>query len=313
MNLLSRFSLSGLALGALAACGPSAPGDGATGKPAVVATTTMIADMVRQIGGEDITLTALMGPGVDPHLYKPSAEDAQKLGTAKAIFYNGLMLEGRMSELLDRLAGQGREVHAVTAKLTEAELIQPEGAAHADPHVWGDAQLWAKCLEPVVEGLSRVLPEKAAVFAERGQKWKTATLALHDWAKAEAAKIPAERHVLITSHDAFNYFGRAYGFQVVGVQGISTVSEAGLADVAKTVDFIKAKGVKAIFVESSVPHATIERISKDSGAKIGGELFSDALGTPGDSILIDGTSYDRGTYDGMLRSNVHSITTALHE
>ena len=119
--------------------------------------------------------------------------------------------------------------------------------------------------------------------------------------------------MLITSHDAFNYFGRAYGFQVVGVQGISTVSEAGLADVAKTVDFIKAKGVKAIFVESSVPHATIERISKDSGAKIGGVLFSDALGTPGDSILIDGTSYDRGTYDGMLRSNVHSITTALHE
>jgi manganese/zinc/iron transport system substrate-binding protein len=273
----------------------------------------MIADMVRQIGGDDIALTALMGPGVDPHLYKPSAEDTQKLGTAKAIFYNGLMLEGRMSEQLDHLATQGREVHAVTAKLGETEIIHPEGAAHADPHVWGDAQLWAKCLEPVVEGLSRVLPEKAAVFAERGQKWKTATLALHEWAKAEAAKIPAERRVLITSHDAFNYFGRAYGFQVVGVQGISTVSEAGLADVAKTVDFIKAKQVKAIFVESSVPHATIERISKDSGAKIGGELFSDALGTPGDSISIEGTTYDRGTYEGMLRSNVHSIITALHE
>lgn len=287
-----------MALLGLCACGPSPATGDTSGKPSVVATTTMIADMVRQIGGDDIALTALMGPGVDPHLYKPSAEDAQKLGTAKAIFYNGLMLEGRMSELLDRLAAQGREVHAVTAKLGEADLIHPEGAAHADPHVWGDAQLWAKCLEPVVEGLSRVLPEKAGVFAQRGLQWKASTLALHDWAKAEAAKIPVERRVLITSHDAFNYFGRAYGFQVVGVQGISTVSEAGLADVAKTVDFIKSKQVKAIFVESSVPHATIERIAKDSGAKIGGELFSDALGA--------GQSYEQ-----MLRFNVNTIVEAL--
>lgn len=282
----------------LSACDPG-PATGDThGKPSVVATTTMIVDMVRTIGGDDIALTALMGPGVDPHLYKPSAEDAQKLGTAKAIFYNGLMLEGRMSELLDRLAVQGREVHAVTAKLGEADLIYPQGTAHADPHVWGDAQLWSECLEPVVEGLSRVLPEKAAVFAERGQKWKMATLALHDWAKAQAAQIPAERRVLITSHDAFNYFGRAYGFQVVGVQGISTVSEAGLADVAKTVDFIKSRQVKAIFVESSVPHATIERIAKDSGAKIGGELFSDALGAG-------------QTYEQMLHFNVSTTVEAL--
>lgn len=287
-----------MALLGLSACGPGPATGDTSGKPSVVATTTMIADMVRQIGGDDIALTALMGPGVDPHLYKPSAEDAQKLGTAKAIFYNGLMLEGRMSELLDRLAAQGREVHAVTSKLGEADLIHPEGAAHADPHVWGDAQLWAKCLEPVVEGLSRVLPEKAGVFAQRGLQWKASTLALHDWAKAEAAKIPVERRVLITSHDAFNYFGRAYGFQVVGVQGISTVSEAGLADVAKTVDFIKSKQVKAIFVESSVPHATIERIAKDSGAKIGGELFSDALGAG-------------QTYEQMLRFNVNTIVEAL--
>jgi len=282
----------------LMACSPSSPPGHSTGKPSVVATTTMIADMVRQIGGEDIDLTALMGPGVDPHLYKPSAEDAQKLGTANVIFYNGLMLEGRMSELLDRLAAQGREVHALTVKLGEAERIHPEGAAHADPHVWGDAQIWAKCVEPVVTGLSRILPAKAGIFADRGQKWKTATLALHEWAKAEAAKIPEESRILITSHDAFNYFGRAYGFQVVGVQGISTVSEAGLADVAKTVDFIKSKKVKAIFVESSVPHATIERIAKDSGAKVGGELYSDALGAG-------------QTYEQMLRFNVSTIVENL--
>lgn len=286
------------ALLGLSACDPGHTTVGTSGKPSVVATTTMIADMVREIGGDDIVLTALMGPGVDPHLYKPSAEDAQKLTTAKAIFYNGLMLEGRMSELLDRLAAQGREVHAVTAKLGESDLIHPEGATHADPHVWGDAQLWSNCLEPVVNSLSRVLPEKASVFAQRGLQWRASTIRLHDWAKAEAAKIPAERRVLITSHDAFNYFGRAYGFQVVGVQGISTVSEAGLADVAKTVDFIKSKQVKAIFVESSVPHATIERIARDSGAKIGGELFSDALGAG-------------QTYEQMLRENVSTIVEAL--
>jgi manganese/zinc/iron transport system substrate-binding protein len=283
------------------------------GKPLVVATTTMIADMVQEIGGEDIELAALMGPGVDPHLYKPSAEDAQKLGTAKAIFYNGLMLEGRMSELLDRLAAQGRAVHAVTSKMPAASLLQSDdGSHHPDPHVWGDAKLWTSAIEVVVEGLGAVIPGKKAVFAERGSRLKADYLALHEWALAESAKISAERRILITSHDAFNYFGRAYGFQVVGVQGISTVSEAGLADVAKTVDFIKSKQVKAIFVESSVPHATIERIAKDSGAQIGGELFSDALGTPGETVVIDGQSYDCGTYPGMLRSNVSSIVKALN-
>ncbi|MBL9133818.1 MAG: zinc ABC transporter substrate-binding protein [Verrucomicrobiaceae bacterium] len=301
-----------LALLAFTGCGEREISASASGRPLVVATTTMIADMVRDIGGEDIEVAALMGPGVDPHLYKATAEDAQKLGTAKVIFYNGLMLEGRMSELLDRLAAQGRAVHAVTSKMPAASLLQSDdGSHHPDPHVWGDAKLWASSIEVVVEGLGAVIPEKKSAFAERGAKLKTDYLALHDWALAESAKIPAERRILITSHDAFNYFGRAYGFQVVGVQGISTVSEAGLADVAKTVDFIKEKGVKAIFVESSVPHATIERIAKDSGAKIGGELFSDALGTPGEKVEINGQSYDCGTYVGMLRSNVSSVVKAL--
>jgi manganese/zinc/iron transport system substrate-binding protein len=303
-----------LALAPLAftGCGERKGGASASGKPLIVATTTMIADMVRGIGGEDIEVAALMGPGVDPHLYKASADDAQKLGTAKVIFYNGLMLEGRMSELLDRLAAQGRAVHAVTSKMPAASLLQSDdGSSHPDPHVWGDAKLWSSSIEIVVEGLAAVIPDKKTVFAERGAKLQAEYLALHEWALAESSKIPAESRILITSHDAFNYFGRAYGFQVVGVQGISTVSEAGLADVAKTVDFIKAKAVKAIFVESSVPHATIERIAKDSGAKIGGELFSDALGTPGEKVEIDGQSYDCGTYVGMLRSNVSSVVKAL--
>lgn len=303
-------ALLGLSL-PLAGCKPSAP-PSSTGKPVVVATTTMIADMVRDIGGEDIEVTALMGPGVDPHLFKASAEDALKLRQASVIFYNGLMLEGRMSDMLDRLRDDGRAVYAVTQKLAHDELLQSDdGTNHPDPHVWGDAGLWTRCVDVVIEGLAKALPEKADGIAARGAKVKAGYAELHEWSKAAAASLPAESRVLITSHDAFNYFGRAYGFKVVGVQGISTVSEAGLADVAKTVDFIKANKVRAIFVESSVPHATIERIAQDSGAKIGGELFSDALGTPGDTFDLDGAKYDRGTYIGMLKSNVHTIITAL--
>jgi len=306
----SLASLLGLAV-ALSGCKPT-PTPEHTGTPAVVATTTMIADMVREVGGDDITVTALMGPGVDPHLYKASAEDALKLRQAGVIFYNGLMLEGRMSDMLDGLRTDGRAVYAVTQKLGHDELLQSDdGTNHPDPHVWGDAALWTRCVDVVIEGLTKALPEKAAAVTERGAKVKASYTALHEWSKAEVEKLPAESRILITSHDAFNYFGRAYGFKVVGVQGISTVSEAGLADVAKTVDFIKTDKVRAIFVESSVPHATIERIAQDSGAKIGGELFSDALGTPGDTFELSGVKYDRGTYVGMLTSNVHTITTAL--
>lgn len=309
-HFIPLLALLGLSL-PLAGCKPSAPSS-STGKPMVVATTTMIADMVRDIGGEDIEVTALMGPGVDPHLFKASAEDALKLRQASVIFYNGLMLEGRMSDMLDRLRDDGRAVYAVTQKLAHDELLQSDdGTNHPDPHVWGDAGLWTRCVDVVIEGLAKALPEKADGIAARGAKVKAGYAELHEWSKAAAASLPAESRVLITSHDAFNYFGRAYGFKVVGVQGISTVSEAGLADVAKTVDFIKTNKVRAIFVESSVPHATIERIAQDSGVKIGGELFSDALGTPGDTFELDGVTYDRGTYIGMLKSNVHTIITAL--
>lgn len=309
----STFLISLLAVGGVGLLGGCKPAPTvAGGNTTVVATTTMIADMVKAVGGDDVTVVALMGAGVDPHLYKASAADAVKLRQAAAVFYNGLMLEGRMSEMLDRLSQEGRAAWAVTARLAKEELLQSDDSGHhPDPHVWGDAGLWTRCVDVVIEGLSQAFPDKAAHFAERGAQVKAEYTALDAWVKAEVAKLPAEGRVLITSHDAFNYFGRAYGFKVVGVQGISTVSEAGLADVAKTVDFIKTQHVKAIFVESSVPHATIERISQDSGAKIGGELFSDALGTPGEFVEIAGQRVDQGTYVGMLKSNVHTITTAL--
>jgi manganese/zinc/iron transport system substrate-binding protein len=308
-----RSFLSGLAFAAgliLASCDSSKPAAPPDGKLPVVTTTTMITDMVKDIGGDHVRLMPLMGPGVDPHLYKPSADDARKLHEAKVVFYNGLMLEGRMGELFEKSKREGKAVHELGAAVNKANR-KDAGDGHPDPHIWGDPRLWTLCIEVVVRGLSDADPGHAADYAKRGEETKGRYMALYEWCQQRVAQLPPAARVLITSHDAFNYFGEAFGFKVVGVQGISTVSEAGLADVAKTVDFIKANQVKAIFVESSVPHATIERISKDSGARIGGELFSDALGTPGEMKDVGDGKVDQGTYTGMLKSNVHTIVEAL--
>lgn len=277
-----------------------------------VTTTGMVSDLVQQVGGSRVEVTGLMGAGVDPHLYKPTAADVTKLQRAQVIFYNGLHLEGRMAELFERLGKSGKKIYAVTASIPETELLKPaEFEGQFDPHVWGDASLWAKCLDTVVRGLGEADPAGKAEFEKRAEAFRDELQKLHDWAKRRVATLAPERRVLITSHDAFNYFGRAYGFQVVGVQGISTVTEAGLADIAKVVDFIKQKGVKAIFVESSVPRAAIERISQDSGAKVGGELFSDAMGTPGTMVTVAGETYDEGTFVGMIKHNINTAVEAL--
>lgn len=278
----------------------------------VVTTTSMITDLVQQVGGERIKVSGLMGPGIDPHLYKPTASDVTRLQKAQAVFYNGLLLEGRMSELFDRLAKAGKKIYAVAGGLPQEQLLKPaEFEGHHDPHIWGDAQLWSSAVDVVVKGLSDADPAGKAHYTQRGEAYKGELSKLHAWALEQVKKVPEDKRVLVTSHDAFNYFGRAYGFQVVGVQGLSTASEAGLADVAKVVDFIRSKQLKAIFVESSVPRATIERISKDSGARIGGELFSDALGRPGKMHTIAGVTYDEGTYAGMLKHNILTAVEAL--
>lgn len=278
----------------------------------VVTTTTMVTDLVKKIGGDRVTIGGLMGAGVDPHLYKPTAADIAKLQRAQVIFYSGLHLEGRMAELFQRLGKSGKKVYAVSATIPEAGLLKPaefEGAF--DPHIWGDARMWSQCIDAVVSGLSLSDPEGKAEYTQRGNSYRIALKDLHQWALKRSETLPVEQRIIITSHDAFNYLGRAYNFQVVGVQGVSTVTEAGLADIAKVVDFIKSKGVKAIFVESSVPKAAIERIAKDSGAKIGGELFSDAMGTPGTMVTVNGETYDEGTYVGMLKHNINTVVEAL--
>ena len=278
----------------------------------VVTTTTMVTDMVKEIGGERVEVVGLMGPGVDPHLYKPASGDVVKLQRAKVIFYSGLMLEGRMTDLFFRMARAGKLVYAVTESIPEKDRLEPpEFAGHWDPHVWGDPILWSKCIATVVDGLSKADPAGAADYAKSGKAVVASYEAMKAWALQRIAAVPRKQRILVTSHDAFNYFGQAFGFQVVAVQGLSTVTEAGLADIAKTVDFIKQKKIKAIFVESSVNPAAIERVSKDAGVKIGGELFSDACGRAGDIHEAHGEKYDVGTFVGMIKHNVNTVVDAL--
>ncbi len=284
--------------------------DGALAGEQVQAVTTigMVADLVKQVGGDRVEVDALMGPGVDPHLYKPTSTDAARLSKADVIFYSGLMLEGRMGDLFAKLARAGKRVYATTESVSESRLAEPaEFEGHYDPHIWFDVSMWAETVPTIVKGLSEVDPAGREFYENNGVKLSERLARLDEWCKATASQVPEAGRILVTSHDAYNYFGRAYGFKVVGLQGVSTVSEAGLADMAGLVDYIKQQKVKAIFVESSVNPAAIKRVAEDAGVKIGGELYSDAMGEPGEQKL----GFDTGTYDGMVRYNLTTIVNAL--
>jgi len=293
----------------LSACKPTG-GQEAGGKITVACTTTMAADLVREVGGEQVEVNGLMGPGVDPHLYKASASDVTTLKRADVVFYNGLLLEGKLQDVFTKMTRTKRYVYALSEGVDVSRLLEPpEFAGHYDPHIWFDVSLWASCVGTVVQGLSEFAPDRAGYFQQRGEETRAKMKELHEWALNKAAELPEARRILVTSHDAYNYFGRAYGFQVVGLQGISTVDDPSLAAMAKLVDFIREKQVKAIFVESSVSPAAIKRISEDAGVKVGGELFSDAMGTPG---KIE-NGYDVGTYEGMVKHNLNTIVRALQQ
>jgi manganese/zinc/iron transport system substrate-binding protein len=279
----------------------------------VVATTTMIGDMVFSIAGNTVELHSLMGPGVDPHLYKASADDIRKLKEADLVFYNGLMLEGKMQADLESLNKETNKVYAVTQRIPSERLIFPESESHhPDPHVWFDPTLWVTGVPFVAEKLSALQPEHANRYANNAKSLEMEMLATHQWAKDQVALLEPNERILITSHDAFNYFGRAYSFKVVGVQGISTATEAGLSDINRTVDFIKKNHVPVIFVESSVSPVVIESISQSSGAEVGPELFSDACGVRGQIERgPDGKGYDVGTWEGMMRHNINTVVYNL--
>lgn len=295
----------GAALAALGcAPGSDTPDDG---RLRVVATTGMIADAVQRVGGERLQVEGLMGPGIDPHLYRASAGDVQLLSRADVIFYNGLHLEAAMGEVLEEMTGRIRTV-AVTNGIDRAQLLAPpEFAGAYDPHVWFDVSLWSSVVDEVEIALAELDSAGASVYAENGRTYKEELAELHAWVLARAQELPAERRVVVTAHDAFNYFGRAYGFEVRGLQGISTVSEAGTADVQQLAAMIAERRVPAIFVETSVPRRTVEAVqaatrSRGFDVEIGDALFSDAMGNEGTP---------EGSYIGMVRHNVNTIVDAL--
>jgi manganese/zinc/iron transport system substrate-binding protein len=296
---------------ALTACGQRAVGadvDLSQRPIRVVTTIGMITDIVQIVGGERVQVTGLMGPGVDPHLYKASERNVILLGQADLIFYNGLHLEAQMGRVLERMQGYHVKTVAVTDGIDrELLLAPPEFEGAYDPHVWFDVTLWMKAVEGVRDTLVEVDPTHADLYQANAESYLAELEELHKYVKAQAEKVPSEGRVLITAHDAFNYFGRAYGFEVKGLQGISTASEAGTADVQDLADFIAENQIRAIFVESSVPQRNIEAVqaavrARGFDVQIGGELFSDAMGDPGTP---------EGTYIGMVRHNIDTIVTAL--
>lgn len=296
-----------LALGAasLAPHAPAAHGDDRIIN--VVATTGMIADAARNVAGSRANVVGLMGPGVDPHLYRASQGDVRALANADLILYNGLSLEGRMADVLVRMA-RTKPTVAVTEYIPEELLTEPEAfGGHYDPHVWFDVPMWKLAVERIKDALIEVDPAHRADYESNASAYLELLDELDQYAKEQIAQIPPESRVLITAHDAFGYFGRAYGIEVVGLQGISTDTEVGLRDIQELVAFIVARGIKAVFVESSVPRRSIEAVVEGARrqghlVKIGGELFSDALGDAGTP---------EGTYIGMVRHNVDTIVAAL--
>lgn len=274
----------------------------------VVATTGMIADVVRRVGGERVAVTQLLGQGVDPHLYKATRSDIAAMLNADVTFYNGLLLEGKMTDAFVRVATSGRPVFAVTELVDESYLLEPEGAEGLyDPHVWMDPQAWSKAVEVVRDKLAARDPAGADFYAAAAAALLDEFRRLDDYAATVLASVPAERRVLVTAHDAFGYFGKRYDFEVLGIQGLSTESEAGLKKVEELVDLLVSRRIPAVFVESTIPDRSVRALVAGAAAKghavvIGGELFSDAMGAPG--------TYE-GTYVGMIDHNVTVIARAL--
>lgn len=274
--------------------------------PRIVSTVAMVGDLVREIGGDRVRAETLLGEGVDPHTYRPTRADIARLTGADAIFYNGLLLEGQMTDVFVRLARSGKPVFAVTELLAAEQLLQ-EDDGKDDPHVWMDVALWAKAAEHVRDALIRLHPGDADVFRRNGEDLGRRLTALDAYVKRVIGSIPEQRRVLVTAHDAFGYFARRYGIAVEGIQGLSTEAEAGLRRIQELVDMLSERSVPAVFVETSVNDRNVRALIEGAAAKghrvaIGGALFSDAMGPPG--------SYE-GTYVGMMDHNATVIARAL--
>jgi manganese/zinc/iron transport system substrate-binding protein len=271
----------------------------------VVATTTVVADLVRQVGGDRVAVDCLMGAGIDPHSYRATPRDADRLARAKLVVASGLHLEGKLSDLLSRLARRV-PVTAVADTLPRDRLL-PVADNLYDPHVWFDAKLWSMCVPAVVDALAKLDPEGRSHYQARAADFAARLESLDGRLRDRLATIPKQRRVLVTAHDAFRYFGRAYDVEVVGVQGTSTESEAGLADINRLVELIVSRGIPAVFVETSVSDRNVTALregarSRGHAVALGGQLYSDALGGPGSGAE---------TLEEVLVANVETIHAGL--
>ncbi len=278
-------------------------------KYTIVTTVGMIEDVTRHIAGDRAEVIGLMGTGVDPHLYKPTRSDIRQLMRADVIFYNGLLLEGKMADALIRAATGGKKVYAVTELLNEGDLLlEPEEFEGLyDPHVWMDPLAWIAAAEVIKEKLGLYDPQGEDVYRTNRKSYAEQLQNLDAYAERVLTSVPREQRVLVTAHDAFNYFGRRYGYEVIGIQGLSTESEAGVRDIEQLVDLLVDRKIRAVFVESTVSQRNIRALIAGAKARghevvIGGKLFSDAMGESG--------TYE-GTYIGMIDHNVTAIARAL--
>lgn len=291
---------------ALTACGGEQEVE-TDGKLQIVTTIGQVTNVVEIVGGEHIDVTGLMGPGTDPHLYVASAREVDLLQEADVIFYSGLFLEAQMEDILEQI-GERKPAVAVTKDIDRSLLFDSaDYEDEFDPHVWFDVTLWAKTVETVRDTLIEVDPDNTADYEANATAYLAELETLHAYVQERASELPEEKRVIITAHDAFGYFGAAYGFEVQGLQGISTASEASTADVQELADYIADNEIPAIFIESSVPVRTIEAVQAAVNARgfdveIGGELFSDAMGD---------SETPEGTYVGMVTHNVDTIVDAL--
>ncbi|GLC80585.1 metal ABC transporter solute-binding protein, Zn/Mn family [Lacrimispora brassicae] len=293
----------------LAGCSaPAISTDSSKDKLNIVATTTMLADLSEVIGGERVTVNGLMGPGIDPHLYQASAGDVSLMQKADVVVYNGLHLEGKMGEIFENLSVQGATVICIEKGLDESKLLawEADSSIH-DPHIWFDVSLWKDAAKTVAKGLAEADPNGKADYEANLDAYLKELEETDAYIRGRAAELPESQRVLVTAHDAFQYFGKAYGFEVRGLQGISTDAEAGTADMSDLANFIVERQIKAIFVESSVPPKTIEALQAAVKAKgfdvaIGGELYSDSLG--------DARSGD-DSYLLTVKANIDTIVDAL--
>jgi manganese/zinc/iron transport system substrate-binding protein len=274
----------------------------------VVCTTSMVADLARVVGGNHVAISQLLSAGVDPHQYKASSGDVSSLYSADLVFYSGLHLERKLSDVLSSLASQ-KPTFAVTRYIPSQNLL-PATSSDYDPHVWLDVALWQHALDVVRDALMKYDPLHAEDYKQHADEYAVQLSALHDYVKSRLAEVPQEQRVLVSAHDAFRYFGRAYDVEVHGIQGISTESQAGVGEIENIVDLIVQRRIKAVFAETSVSDRSLQAVvdgchARGHDLKLGPELYSDSLGQPG----VDPSS--SGGYIGMIRHDVDAITEAL--